>query len=111
MLPQVCYDVVFCHFCQMDWLSFFIPSRHHIMPALGKSKFVAMFFCYIFIYSVLEYIPYAWPSNIFFDPTNWTVVAQCPIKMSLWGCDYVKGKCALGPFLSILVIKCPTQMV
>jgi hypothetical protein len=23
----------------------------------------------------------------------------------------VKGKCALGPFLSILVIKCPTQMV
>jgi hypothetical protein len=23
----------------------------------------------------------------------------------------LKGKCALGPFLSILVIKCPTQMV
>jgi hypothetical protein len=23
---------------------------------------------------------------------------------------YVKGKCALGPFLSILVIKCPTQV-
>jgi hypothetical protein len=22
----------------------------------------------------------------------------------------LKGKCALGPFLSILVIKCPTQM-
>jgi hypothetical protein len=22
----------------------------------------------------------------------------------------VKGKCALGPFLSTLVIKCPTQM-
>jgi hypothetical protein len=22
----------------------------------------------------------------------------------------VKGKCALGPFLSILVIKCPTQV-
>jgi hypothetical protein len=26
-------------------------------------------------------------------------------------CPYLKGKCALGPFLSILVIKCPTQMV
>jgi hypothetical protein len=26
-------------------------------------------------------------------------------------CEAVKGKCALGPFLSILVIKCPTQMV
>jgi hypothetical protein len=25
--------------------------------------------------------------------------------------DYLKGKCALEPFLSILVIKCPTQMV
>jgi hypothetical protein len=25
--------------------------------------------------------------------------------------DGVKGKCALRPFLSILVIKCPTQMV
>jgi hypothetical protein len=25
--------------------------------------------------------------------------------------EIVKGKCALGPFLSILVIKCPTQMV
>jgi hypothetical protein len=25
--------------------------------------------------------------------------------------QWVKGKCALGPFLSILVIKCPTQMV
>jgi hypothetical protein len=24
---------------------------------------------------------------------------------------FVKGKCALGPFLTILVIKCPTQMV
>jgi hypothetical protein len=24
---------------------------------------------------------------------------------------WVKGKCALVPFLSILVIKCPTQMV
>jgi hypothetical protein len=23
----------------------------------------------------------------------------------------LKGKCALGPFISILVIKCPTQMV
>jgi hypothetical protein len=23
----------------------------------------------------------------------------------------LKGKCALGPFLNILVIKCPTQMV
>jgi hypothetical protein len=23
----------------------------------------------------------------------------------------LKGKCALGPFLSILVIKCPTKMV
>jgi hypothetical protein len=23
----------------------------------------------------------------------------------------LKGKCALGPFLSILVIKCPTQIV
>jgi hypothetical protein len=23
----------------------------------------------------------------------------------------LKGKCALGPLLSILVIKCPTQMV
>jgi hypothetical protein len=28
---------------------------------------------------------------------------QCPVVL--------KGKCALGPFLSILVIKCPTQMV
>jgi hypothetical protein len=28
-----------------------------------------------------------------------------------YGKYYVKGKCALGPFLSILVIKCPTQMV
>jgi hypothetical protein len=27
------------------------------------------------------------------------------------GHDLLKGKCALGPFLSILVIKCPTQMV
>jgi hypothetical protein len=25
-------------------------------------------------------------------------------------CGEVKGKCALGPFLSILVIKCPTQV-
>jgi hypothetical protein len=25
--------------------------------------------------------------------------------------EIVKGKCALGSFLSILVIKCPTQMV
>jgi hypothetical protein len=24
---------------------------------------------------------------------------------------FLKGKCALGPFLSVLVIKCPTQMV
>jgi hypothetical protein len=24
---------------------------------------------------------------------------------------YLKGKCALGPFLSILVIKCPTQVL
>jgi hypothetical protein len=28
---------------------------------------------------------------------------QCPVVL--------KGKCALGPFLSILVIKCPTQMI
>jgi hypothetical protein len=27
------------------------------------------------------------------------------------GCRGLKGKCALGPFLSVLVIKCPTQMV
>jgi hypothetical protein len=27
------------------------------------------------------------------------------------GDAHVKGKCALGPFLSVLVIKCPTQMV
>jgi hypothetical protein len=25
--------------------------------------------------------------------------------------ELLKGKCALGPFLRILVIKCPTQMV
>jgi hypothetical protein len=24
--------------------------------------------------------------------------------------EVLKGKCALGPFLSILVIKCPTQV-
>ena len=29
----------------------------------------------------------------------------------LRACVLMKGKCALGPFLSILVIKCPTQMV
>jgi hypothetical protein len=25
--------------------------------------------------------------------------------------EQLKGKCALGPFLSILVIKCPTQVL
>jgi hypothetical protein len=30
------------------------------------------------------------------------------VEMLAW--KMMKGKCALGPFLSILVIKCPTQM-
>jgi hypothetical protein len=31
-------------------------------------------------------------------------------KNSTVACVFLKGKCALGPFLSILVIKCPTQV-
>jgi hypothetical protein len=31
--------------------------------------------------------------------------------VGVWGEGEVKGKCALGSFLSILVVKCPTQMV
>jgi hypothetical protein len=31
--------------------------------------------------------------------------------LSTFALSKLKGKCALGPFLSILVIKCPTQMV
>jgi hypothetical protein len=30
--------------------------------------------------------------------------------IGVFGEDKVKGKCALGPFLSILVIQCPTQV-
>jgi hypothetical protein len=34
------------------------------------------------------------------------------LHKSIWDIvEFVKGKCALGPFLIVLVIKCPTQMV
>jgi hypothetical protein len=33
---------------------------------------------------------------------------DCPVCQG--GRGYMKGKCAFGPFLSILVIKCPTQV-
>jgi hypothetical protein len=33
------------------------------------------------------------------------------VTLKQYGPHYLKRKCALGPFLSILVIKCPTQMV
>jgi hypothetical protein len=37
--------------------------------------------------------------------------AQVPVSaMEREGRRQLKGKCALGPFLRILVIKCPTQM-
>jgi hypothetical protein len=38
-------------------------------------------------------------------------VAQDPFEQGQMWLAWVKEKCALGPCLSILVIKCPTQMV
>jgi hypothetical protein len=49
--------------------------------------------------------------------TGVTDTAGSPTTTVEWAADVgerrrsLKGECALGPFLSILVIKCPTQMV
>jgi hypothetical protein len=52
-----------------------------------------------------------------FAPTPSTLV-NLPLESSCllsslagWCCRSLKGKCALAPFLSILVIKCPTQVL
>jgi hypothetical protein len=42
------------------------------------------------------------------QPRAGYAVTACPRAISG---ERLKGKCALGPFLSILMIKCPTQMV
>jgi hypothetical protein len=40
--------------------------------------------------------------------TSWI---ESPTDLEITEAKVLKEKCALGPFLSILVIKCPTQMV
>jgi hypothetical protein len=41
---------------------------------------------------------------------TWFAFDMFPTKLAFQSWYYLKGKCAIGPFLSILVIKCPTQM-
>jgi hypothetical protein len=49
------------------------------------------------------------------SPVSWSFKKQTSIALSTAEAEYVavglKGKCALGQFLSVLVIKYPTQMV
>jgi hypothetical protein len=54
------------------------------------------------------------PSDVLPAPasTPAEVVTDLPVEPPVAAdVGMVKGKCALGSFLSILVIKCPTQMV
>jgi hypothetical protein len=53
-----------------------------------------------------EQVPHAPPTQV-----QATIQRNHPVDQILGDINKVKGKCALGPFLSILVIKCPTQMV
>jgi hypothetical protein len=60
--------------------------------------------------ALAEHVSRTWGTRTRCD-THDSFVVEPQNHLALQRMGFLKGKCALGPFLSILVIKCPTQMV